>query len=160
MASRKQNTAMYKKLDHLLSTNHILVESENIPTYCLYFIEVLADSLEVGPIWTTSVANFARDFLQKSLLDPQYILSLEIFQKIIHKTFFSALCVLLGFAVECCALIGPELCHTDRGHPPLDPLWTNGQDVPSLYPLSFWESFLPLSLSLSWRDCWGRGSAR
>jgi hypothetical protein len=39
-----------KKLDHFLSTNHILVESENIPTYCLYFTEVPADSLEVGPI--------------------------------------------------------------------------------------------------------------
>ena len=36
-------------------------------------------SLEVGPILTAGVTNFARDFLQKSLLDPQYVLSLEIF---------------------------------------------------------------------------------
>ena len=36
-------------------------------------------SVEVGLIWTTSAAEFDHDFLQKSLLDPQCILSLEIF---------------------------------------------------------------------------------
>ena len=33
----------------------------------------------MGPILTAGVTNFARDFLQKSLLDPQYVLSIELF---------------------------------------------------------------------------------